>query len=258
MTLVMPISGKGLRPSEPSRPGQESRVRCCQARARRQTSQGTAGTPGMGVSAGSSPCGLALPPLGAVLLPHKGAGRMDALSLCCVYQNTRATAAPRAMARWRITLALWIRLETSNARSLRSLSSNGTPYHPLPLDLVCRRGLQVCVRGIGMAHSAADADGPAKRRGIGEDGSALLDVLLGLGRPDPPVLHRCRDGRCQPATQVPRWKALRQLQSRRACTAGHGDSVSPASITASATPGCLWTTSQHCGTSGKRRAWTPP
>src|SRR6266516_3309213 len=117
MTLVMPISGKGLRPAEPPRPGQESRVRCCQARARRQTSQGTAGTPGMEVSAVSSPCGLALPPLGAFLLPHKGAGRMDALSLWCVYQNTLANAAPRAMARLRVTLTLWVRLEASNARS---------------------------------------------------------------------------------------------------------------------------------------------
>ena len=114
MTLVMPISGKGLRPSEPSRPGQESRVRCCQARARRQTSQGTAGTPGMEVSAGSSPCGLALPPLGAVLLPHKGAGRMDALSLyllsapltiplvCChINSFQRASSGGEAMARRR-------------------------------------------------------------------------------------------------------------------------------------------------------------
>jgi hypothetical protein len=227
MTLVMPISGKGLRPSEPLRPGQESRVRCCQARARRQTSQGTAGTPCKEVSAGSSPCGLALPPLGAFLLPHKGAGRMDALSLWCVYQNTLANAAPRAMARWRVTLALWVRLEASNARSLQSFSSNGIPDHPLPLDLVCRRDPQVCVRGIGVAHSAADTDGPAKRHGIVEDGPALRDALLGLGRPDPPVLDRCRDGRCQPATQVPRWKALWQPQSRRACTAGHGDSVPP-------------------------------
>ncbi len=157
-------------------------------------------------------------------------------------ENTLANAAPRAMARLRVTRALWVRLETSNARSLRALTSNGTPNHrvldapgdqipqqghPLPLDLVCRRGLQVCVRGIGVAHSAADTDGPAKRRGIVEDGPALLDALLDLGRPDPPVLDRCRDGRCQPATQVPRWKALRQPQSRRACTAGHGDSVPP-------------------------------
>ena len=120
-------------------------------------------------------------------------------------ENTLANAAPRAMARLHVTLALWVRLETSNARSRRSLSSNGTPNHrvldapggqipqqghpPLPLDLVCRRGLQGRVRGIGVAHSAADADGPA-----------LLDALLGLGRPDPPIPDRCRDGRCQPAT----------------------------------------------------------
>ena len=57
------------------------------------------------------------PPLGAFLLPHKGAGRMDALSLWCVYQNTLANAAPRAMARLHVTLALWIRQEASNARS---------------------------------------------------------------------------------------------------------------------------------------------
>ena len=112
---------------------------------------------------------------------------MDALSLWCVYQNTLANAAPRAMARWRVTLALWVRLEASNARSLQSLSSNGIPDHPLPLDLVCRRDPQVCVRGIGVAHSAADTDGPAKRHGIVEDGPALRDALLGLGRPDPPL-----------------------------------------------------------------------
>ena len=76
----------------------------------------------------------------------------------------------------------WLNLHSQQTITLRGA-------HPLPLDLVCRRGLQGRVRGIGVAHSAADADGPA-----------LLDALLGLGRPDPPIPDRCRDGRCQPAT----------------------------------------------------------
>src|SRR5438132_2689791 len=111
------------------------------------------------------------PPSGSLPAAPQGSREDGCAVPMVVYQNTLANAVPRAMARLRITLALWVRLEASNARSLRSLSSNGTPdhrvldapddqvpqqSHPLPLDLACRRGLQVRVRGIGVAHSAAD------------------------------------------------------------------------------------------------------